>query len=144
MKKILAMSLSLSLLLSACSSKTLTEVKPSVVIDQFEQSETFVVYLGLSYCSACKIFRSIIETVMKTEDELEVLYIEYDKEIETEAEDLNLLITNHLQQKEAFLYSFPILYVVKDGLIIDQFSLQQTDTEAEFIARMVKNGVITE
>lgn len=143
MKKIVAIGLMLSLLLSACSEKGVSEVKPNVVLEQFEQEQSFVVYLGLSYCSACKIFRSVIESSMKTED-FDVLYLEYDAlmENEVDASDLERLIADYLQQNVEFSYTFPILYVVEAGEIIDQFSLIDTDTEIEFIARLKTDGVL--
>lgn len=145
MKKLLTLVMIFSLLLSGCGAKTVTEVKPSAVLSQFEQGDSFVVYLGLSYCSACKIFRSVIESSMKTED-FDVLYLEYDKLMETEsyATDLDTLIKTYLEQNETFAYTFPILYVVEKGSIIDQFSLAQTDTEVEFINRLKTDGVIGE
>jgi thioredoxin-like negative regulator of GroEL len=99
-----------------------------------------VVYFGLSYCAACKIFRSIIETVID-ESGTVVYYVEYDKEDQTVLEDL---VKSHLEQNEAFGYSFPIIFVVNEGKIVDQFSLAQTDTEEEFKDRLIKNGVIAE
>lgn len=143
MKKLIASIMVISLLLTGCAEKGITDVKPSAILNQFEQEESFIVYLGLSYCSACKIFKSVIETAMKSED-FDVLYLEYDKlmENETDAADLEELIPTYLEQNEAFTYTFPILYVVENGQVIDQFSLQQTDTETEFIDRLKKDGVL--
>ena len=145
MKKILILSALISLLLTGCAEKTITDVKPSAILNQFEQDETFIVYFGLSYCSACKIFRSVIESSMKTE-EFDVLYLEYDKLMEDagSAADLENIIANYIDPYSPFLYSFPILYIVDKGEIIDSFALLQTDTEAEFIARLKLNGVISE
>ncbi len=143
MKKLIASVMVISLLLTGCAEKGITDVKPSAILNQFEQEESFIVYLGLSYCSACKIFRSVIETALQTED-FDVLYLEYDKlmENESDAADLEKLIPDFLEQNEAFSYTFPILYVVDKGVIIDQFSLQQTDTETEFIDRLKADGVL--
>lgn len=145
MKKILILTALMSLLLTGCAEKTLTDVKPSAILNQFEQDESFIVYLGLSYCSACKIFRSVIESSMKTE-EFDVLYLEYDKLMEDtgSAADLENLVANYFDPYETFIYSFPILYIVDKGEIIDSFTLVQTDTEAKFIARLKLNGVISE
>ena len=65
MKKLLFITMILGLILSGCSTQGLTQVKPTEITDKFAANETFVVYLGLSYCSACKIFRSIVESVIK-------------------------------------------------------------------------------
>jgi thiol-disulfide isomerase/thioredoxin len=140
MKKLLFITMILGLILSGCSTQGLTQVKPTEITDKFAANETFVVYLGLSYCSACKIFRSIVESVIK-ETGTTVYFIEYDKESQ---EDLDVLVTTYLNQNEPFPYSFPILFVVEEGKIKDQFSLAQTDTEDEFKARLIENGVIEE
>jgi len=140
MKKILAISVILGLILSGCSAKGLTQVKPEDITERFEANESFVVYFGLSYCAACKIFRSIIETVID-ETGTTVYYIEFDKEDRTL---LDTLVITHLSQNEQFPYTFPIIFIVEEGKIIDQFSLQQTDTEEEFKARLIENGVIEE
>ena len=140
MKKILVSLLLLSLVLSGCTQKGLTQVKPAEITSKFEANESFVVYFGLSYCAACKIFRSIVETVID-ETGTVVYYVEYDKEDQAILEDL---VKSHLEQNEAFGYSFPIIYVVEEGKIIDQFSLAQADTEEKFKDRMIKNGVIAE
>lgn len=140
MKKILAIAVILGLILSGCSAKGLTEVKPNDITEKFEANESFVVYFGLSYCAACKIFRSIIETVID-ETGTTVYYIEFDKEDRTL---LDTLVITHLSQNEQFPYTFPIIFIVEEGKIIDQFSLQQTDTEEEFKARLIENGVIEE
>lgn len=139
MKKLLALVVILGLVLGGCSSGGLTQVKPTEITDKFVANESFVVYLGLSYCGACKIFKSIITSVID-ESGTTIFYIEYDKEDQA---DLEALIPN-LEQNEAFPYSFPIIFVVEEGKIIDQFSLAQTDTEEEFKARLIKNGVIEE
>lgn len=143
MKKLFLTLMLASVFLSGCTPQGVTQVKPEVISDKFDASESFVVYLGLSYCSACKIFRSIIETVIETDD-LTVFYVEYDAEAENNEENLKTLVVSHLEQNETFPYSFPILFVVKDGKIIDQFSLQQTDTEKEFKDRLIKDGVLSE
>jgi predicted bacteriocin transport accessory protein len=140
MKKLLALAVIIGLVLGGCSSGGLTQVKPTEITEKFEASESFVVYLGLSYCSACKIFRSIVSSVID-ETGTTVYYVEYDKE---EPADLETLVLTHLEQNETFPYSFPILFVVEEGKIIDQFSLAQTDTEEEFKARLIKDGVIEE
>jgi thiol-disulfide isomerase/thioredoxin len=140
MKKILAIAVILGLILSGCSAKGLTQVKPEDITERFEANESFVVYFGLSYCAACKIFRSIIETVID-ETGTTVYYIEFDKEDRTL---LDTLVITHLSQNEQFPYTFPIIFIVEEGKIIDQFSLQQTDTEEEFKARLIENGVIEE
>lgn len=140
MKKILVSLLLLSLVLSGCTQKGLTQVKPAEITSKFEANESFVVYFGLSYCAACKIFRSIVETVID-ETGTVVYYVEYDKEDQAILEGL---VKSHLEQNEAFGYSFPIIYVVEEGKIIDQFSLAQADTEEKFKDRMIKNGVIAE
>ncbi len=140
MKKLLVIVIVVGIILGGCSSGGLSQVEPTKISEKFEANESFVVYLGLSYCSACKIFTSIIKTVI-SETKTTVYYVEYDKE-ETSA--LETLVKSHLEQNETFPYSFPILFVVKDGKIIDQFSLQQTDTEEEFKARLIKDGVIEE
>jgi len=140
MKKILVIAVILGLILSGCSAKGLTEVKPENITERFEANESFVVYFGLSYCSACKIFRSIIETVID-ETGTTVYYIEFDKEDRTL---LDTLAITYLSQNEQFPYTFPIIFIVEEGKIIDQFSLQQTDTEEEFKARLIENGVIEE
>ncbi|HET6785964.1 MAG TPA: hypothetical protein VFH18_08060 [Erysipelotrichaceae bacterium] len=140
MKKFLALAVIIGLVLSGCSSSGLTQVKPTEITEKFAANESFVVYLGLSYCSACKIFRSIVSSVID-ETGTTVYYVEYDKE---EPADLETLVLTHLEQNETFPYSFPILFVVEEGKIIDQFSLAQTDTEEEFKARLIKNGVIEE
>ena len=140
MKKLLISALLIAMILSGCTQKGLTQVKPVEIADKFEANESFVVYFGLSYCAACKIFRSIIETVID-ESGTVVYYVEYDKEDQTVLEDL---VKSHLEQNEAFGYSFPIIYVVDEGKIVDQFSLAQTDTEEEFKDRLIKNGVIAE
>jgi len=143
MKKIVLTLMLISLFLSACTQQGVTQVTPEVISDKFEAKENFVVYLGLSYCSACKIFKSIVETVIKTDD-LTVYYVEYDQEAEDNEDNLKTLVTAYLEQNETFPYSFPILFVVQDGKIIDQFSLQQTDTEKEFKDRLIKDGVLSE
>lgn len=143
MKKLILSVMFVSLLLTGCSAKGVTQATPSDISTKFEANETFVVYLGLSYCSACKIFRSIVETVIKSDD-ITVFYVEYDKEMEKDEAAVKALVENHLQQKETFPYSFPILFVVKDGQIIDQFSLQQTDNEQKFKDRMIQDGVIVQ
>jgi len=140
MKKILAIVVILGLILSGCSAKGLTQVKPEDITARFEANESFVVYFGLSYCAACKIFRSIVETVID-ETGTTVYYIEFDKEDRTL---LDTLVITHLSQNEQFPYTFPIIFIVEEGKIIDQFSLQQTDTEEEFKARLIENGVIEE
>lgn len=140
MKKLFITVILLGLILSGCSSAGLKQVKPTEITKKFEANETFMVYLGLSYCSACKIFRSIVESVVKETNDT-VYYVEFDKESQ---EDLDVLINTHLIQNEAFPYSFPIIFIVEEGKIIDQFSLAQTDTEEEFKARLIKNGVIEE
>lgn len=142
MKKIFLSLILISVLLTGCTAKGVTQVKPEEISAKFKAEETFVVYLGLSYCSACKIFRSIVESVIKTDD-ITVYYVEYDKEQETNDVELAALVTK-LEQNEAFSYSFPILYVVESGKIIDQFALAQTDTEQEFKDRLIKNGVIAQ
>lgn len=141
MKKIIPILSILALLLTGCASKGVTQVKPEAISDKFAANETFVVYLGLSYCSACKIFRSVVESVIKSEN-IEVFFVEYDTEAKDNEANLKTLVETHLQQNETFPYSFPILFVVQEGKIIDQFSLQQTDNEQKFIDRMVKDGVI--
>jgi len=140
MKKILAIVVILGLILSGCSAKGLTQVKPEDITARFEANESFVVYFGLSYCAACKIFRSIVETVID-ETGTTVYYIEFDKEDRTL---LDTLASTYLSQNEQFPYTFPIIFIVEEGKIIDQFSLQQTDTEEEFKARLIENGVIEE
>lgn len=140
MKKLLISILLIAMILSGCTQKGLTQVKPEEITNKFEANESFVIYFGLSYCSACKIFRSIIETVIE-ETGTVVYYVEYDTEDQAVLEDL---VKSHLEQNEAFGYSFPILFVVEDGKIIDQFALAQTDTEEEFKDRLIKNGVIAE
>lgn len=143
MKKLILITVLLSIFLGGCAEKGVTQVKPEVVSQKFDDQETFMVYLGLSYCSACKIFRSIVESVIKTEG-IEVLYVEYDKEAESNEANLKALVENHLQQNEVFPYAFPIIFIVNEGKIVDQFSLQQTDNESEFIARLVKDGVLSQ
>ena len=125
MKKIFISALLIVVFLSGCAQAGLTQVKPDAIIEKFEANESFVVYLGLSYCAACKIFRSIVETVID-ESGTVVYYIEYDKEDQTV---LETMVKSHLEQNEVFPFSFPIIYVVNEGKIIDQFSLAQTDTE---------------
>lgn len=139
MKKILALVVIIGLVLGGCSSSGLKQVEPIEITEKFASDESFVVYLGLSYCGACKIFRSIITSVID-ESGTTIYYIEYDKE---DKADLDALIPN-LEQNEPFPYSFPIIFVVEEGKIVDQFSLAQTDTEDEFKARLIKNGVIEE
>lgn len=139
MKKILALVVILGLVLGGCSNSGLKQVEPTEITEKFAADESFVVYLGLSYCGACKIFKSIITSVID-DSGTTIYYIEYDKE---DKADLDALIPD-LEQNETFPYSFPILFVVEKGKIIDQFSLAQTDTEEEFKARLIKNGVIEE
>jgi hypothetical protein len=140
MKKFLALVVILVLVLSGCSAKGLTQVKPEDITERFEANESFVVYFGLSYCAACKIFRSIVETVID-ETGTTVYYIEFDKEDRTL---LDTLALTYLSQNEQFPYVFPIIFIVEEGKIIDQFSLQQADTEEKFKARLIVNGVIEE
>lgn len=140
MKKLFITFMVLGLILSGCSSAGLTQVKPTVITEKFEANETFIVYLGLSYCSACKIFRSVVESVIK-ESGTTVYYIEYDKESQ---DDLDILVNSHLIQNQAFPYTFPIIFIVEEGKILDQFSLAQADNEEKFKARLIKNGVIEE
>lgn len=140
MKKLFMTFMVLGLILSGCSSAGLTQVKPTVITEKFEANETFIVYLGLSYCSACKIFRSVVESVIK-ESGTTVYYIEYDKESQ---DDLDILVNSHLIQNQAFPYTFPIIFIVEEGKILDQFSLAQADNEEKFKARLIKNGVIEE
>lgn len=137
MKKLLLVFLTTVLVLTACSSEGLTQVKPTAITQKFEKNESFIVYLGLSYCSACKIFRSIVDSVIKS-DGITVYYVEYDKENEKDLAELVPL----LEQNEVFSYTFPIIYIVNEGKIIDQFSLEQTEDETAFKARLEKNGIL--
>jgi thioredoxin-like negative regulator of GroEL len=126
------------LILSGCSSAGLTPIRPDAAAQKFANEETFVLYLGLSYCSACKIFRSIAEEVIEAE-KITIYHMDFDKEDEAR---LRSLIDAHLEQIEPFPFSFPILYVVRDGRIVDTFSLVDTDNVRRFTDRMVANGVI--
>ena len=49
MKKILISGLLIAMILSGCTQKGLTQVKPVEITDKFEANESFVVYFGLSY-----------------------------------------------------------------------------------------------
>jgi predicted bacteriocin transport accessory protein len=138
MKRLIIVLLGLSFLLSACTQKGLTPLKPQAAIQKFDNEETFVLYLGLSYCAACKIFTAIAEEVIEAE-KITIFHMDFDKEDETQ---LANLVNKHLQQVEPFPYSFPILFVVKDGKIIDRFSLVEADSVRRFTDRMISNGVI--
>ena len=65
----------------------------------------------------------------------------FNKVPEKDQELLTTTITSFLEQNETFPYSFPILFVIKDGVILDQFSLQQADTEDKFIKRINNSGI---
>lgn len=140
MKKSIIIILSILLLITGCKSTGFIEVDTSTVNKKLESNDTFILYMGLSYCSACKIFRSIIDTSIKQEG-FDVYYLEFDKVPEKDKEFLTSTITSYLEQNEPFPYSFPILFVLKEGEIIDQFSLLQVDTEDEFIERINETGV---
>lgn len=138
MKKLLVVLLGLTIFLGACTQKGLTPLKPQAAIEKFENEETFVLYLGLSYCAACSIFTAIAEEVIEAEN-ITIYHMDFDKEDEAQ---LATLVTSQLEQVDAFPYSFPILFVVKDGKIIDRFSLVEADTVRRFTDRMISNGVI--
>lgn len=135
MKKIVFIILSILLLFTGCKSSGFIEVDTQTVNEKLENKDTFILYMGLSYCSACKIFRSVVETSIEKEG-FNVYYLEFDKVPEKDKELLTTTITSYLEQNEVFPYSFPILFVLKEGTIIDQFSLQQADTEDKFIKRI--------
>lgn len=143
MKKFLILGLIMLLLVSGCKSSGFIKTDSATIQQKFENDETFILYLGLSYCSACKIFRSIIETSIKQEG-FDVFYLEFDKVPTDDKEVLENLIKTYLEQNEEFPYAFPILFVVKESKIIDQFSLQQVDNEFEFIDRINKSNVFSE
>ena len=139
MKKLLVLVLGLTILLGACAEpEGLTPLKPEAAIEKFENEESFVLYLGLSYCAACKIFTAIAEEVIVAEG-ITIYHMDFDKEDETE---LIRLVSSQLEQVEPFPYSFPILFVVEEGKIIDRFSLVEADSVRRFTDRMISNGVI--
>lgn len=140
MKKIVFISLSILLLITGCKSSGFIEVDTQTVNEKLENKDNFILYMGLSYCSACKIFRSVVESSIEREG-FNVYYLEFDKVPEKDKELLTTTITTYLEQNEAFPFSFPILFVLKDDTIIDQFSLQQADTEDKFIKRINDSGI---
>ncbi|MDY0277563.1 MAG: hypothetical protein RBQ97_05725 [Acholeplasma sp.] len=140
MKKLIVIMLSILLFFSGCKTSGFIEVDTKTVNDKLENSDTFILYMGLSYCSACKIFRSVVKSSIDKEN-FDVFYLEFDKVPEKDQELLTTTITSFLEQNETFPYSFPILFVIKDGVILDQFSLQQADTEDKFIKRINNSGI---
>ena len=140
MKRISLIIICILLLLSGCKSSGFIEIDTRTVSEKLENNDTFILYMGLSYCSACKIFRSVVETSIDKEG-FNVYYLEFDKVPEDDKELLTTTITTYLEQNEVFPYSFPILFVLKEGSIIDQFSLQQADTEIKFIDRINDSGI---
>ena len=140
MRKLIVIMLSILLFFAGCKSSGFIEVDTKTVNDKLENSDTFILYMGLSYCSACKIFRSVVKSSIEKEN-FDVFYLEFDKVPEDDKELLTTTITTYLEQNEVFPYSFPILFVLKEGSIIDQFSLQQADTEIKFIDRINDSGI---
>ena len=84
------------------------------------------------------IFTAIAEEVIVAEG-ITIYHMDFDKEDETE---LIRLVSSQLEQVEPFPYSFPILFVVEEGKIIDRFSLVEADSVRRFTDRMISNGVI--
>ena len=75
MKKLIVIMLSILLFFAGCKSSGFIEVDTKTVNDKLENSDTFILYMGLSYCSACKIFRSVVKSSIEKEN-FDVFYLE--------------------------------------------------------------------
>lgn len=134
MKKILFILAAIALVLTGCASGGPTKIKAKEMTKLLDADESLVVYIGSSFCSACKVYKPVVTEVMKNY-EVKVYYVESDSDDE---DDLETLIDKHLGDVQ---YT-PMTFIFKDGVLVDS-----KVGALEYLALknwFVKNGVITE
>jgi predicted bacteriocin transport accessory protein len=134
MKKILFILAAIALVLTGCTSGGPTKIKAKEMTKLLDADETLVLYVGLSVCSACKIYKPVVTEVMKNYD-VKVYYVESDTD---DVEDVKTLIDKHLGDVQ---YT-PTTLIFEDGVLVDSKvgALDYLALKNWF----VKNGVITE
>ncbi|MBQ7892076.1 MAG: thioredoxin family protein [Erysipelotrichaceae bacterium] len=114
MKKLIVIC-SLLFVLFGCMSEpvgSLTEISMQTFQEQVDSKETFIVLFSQTTCSFCKAYKETLKDYMK-EHPLDVVYIEVDKEENTDAFDL--LLEDKLDKLEYL----PATVYVKDGEVVD-------------------------
>ncbi|MBR5795355.1 MAG: thioredoxin family protein [Erysipelotrichaceae bacterium] len=91
---------------------SLTEISMQTFQEQVDNKETFIVLFSQTTCSFCKAYKEILKDYMK-EHPLNVVYIEVDKEENTDAFDF--LLEDELDRLEYL----PATVYVKDGEVVD-------------------------
>jgi predicted small secreted protein len=126
MKKILAVVSLLAVLLTACSDgipekikdkagsiTEITQVKPSYIVELFDNQESFIYYYGSSVCGACLFMKDINSEVVRRTG-IPMYFIETDK---TSKEQLALL-TPYLVLPGAT----PTYVIVLNGVVKETFT----------------------
>lgn len=126
MKKILLLIAVLSLLLAGCSDgiptkvkdkapslTTITQVKPSYVVELIQTKQSFIFYFGNSWCSACQYMKNVNNEVVRRKS-LPMYYIEMDK---TSASQLNKIYKYVTQPVVT-----PTYIIVLNGVVMESFT----------------------
>lgn len=111
MKKVFISLLLVVLVLFGCAPKqnVVEEVK-----EKIEKSETFILYVSSSTCSACATFQPILDGVVTNYD-LEYVYWENN---DVSVEDRELIILDLIQIPEKD-FATPLLILIKEGQLVD-------------------------
>lgn len=102
------------MVLSGCSSnKSLAIIPAKDVTKRLDNSESLVVVIGQSNCSACIQYKPVLEEILKNYT-VNLTYVEMDKDV---IEDVKALIDKYLLEANAT----PTTYLFKDGKLINTF-----------------------
>lgn len=114
MKKITILLFMMMMVLSGCSSnKSLAIIPAKDVTKRLDNSESLVVVIGQSNCSACIQYKPVLEEILKNYT-VNLTYVEMDKDV---IEDVKALIDKYLLEANAT----PTTYLFKDGKLINTF-----------------------
>ena len=124
-----------SILLSACTPVSLrkiadgtgslsnvTRVEPSYIDEKFANGDTFIFFAALSTCTHCQFLKKVYKIVV-TDNQMPIFYIERDK-VSNSAWSTML---KYIIDPEYF----PIIYVVKDGVVANVFFAEEFITSED-------------
>jgi len=126
MKKILVIASLLAVLLTACSdgipekikdkaasTTEITQVKPSYIVELYENKESFIYYYGSSVCGACLFMKPINSEVVRRTG-LPMYFVEIDKTSKSQLKLLEPFLTQPA--------STPTYVIVLNGVVKDSFT----------------------
>lgn len=122
MKKIFLALIILMLTIGCSSTKKMTEVTASQLIEKFDKKESFAFVVASTTCAACLEARPVLEEVVNKKG-ADLLIWEIDKEVrdgdkvnEEGKERMQKVLGTYLEDK---VDSTPTLVVIKDGKLVD-------------------------